>query len=96
MDFEKMCDNAAVCCQRKELLENESVRECIMLNVYEPLKSEIDKLIGEVTELRACLRTAAGELSTYGDHQWKHPEQVYEYLLQGGSPIVAPEKGDNA
>ena len=48
-------------------------------------------LKAEVERLQCCLRVAAGELSTYGNHTTKHPQEVYEYLLDGGNMVYKTE-----
>ncbi len=40
--FDKLIDNAATCSQEKLLVDDESLRECIKLNIYDPLLAIID------------------------------------------------------
>ena len=65
MTFDHMMDNAATCCQRKDLLDNESVRECIELNIYKPIRHQLLSSLEETSHALESLRearTAAREL----------------------------------
>ncbi len=50
--FEHLMDNAATCCQQKLLIDNKSVRECVKLNVYDPMQAKVARLREHLTELR--------------------------------------------
>ena len=50
--FEHMMDDAATCCQRMELLDNESVRLCVKLNIYNRLMEEVERLREYLQEIR--------------------------------------------
>ena len=43
LDNARLLENAATCSQHRPLLDNESLRECIVLNIIDPLKAEIVK-----------------------------------------------------
>lgn len=58
MNFERMLDNAATCCQQKLLLDSESTRECIRLNIFDPLRLSICEMESE----RDNARDVAGML----------------------------------
>lgn len=55
-----------------------------------------DKAAGEresdIELLKKALRLAAGELSTYGDNQSKHPEEVYDKLLADAEKLEEEDK----
>ena len=42
---------------------------------------DFEEVVFIVEKLQKALRLACGELSTYGAHINKHPEQVYEEIL---------------
>ena len=52
LNNDRLLDDAATCSQHKPLVDNESLRECIVLNIIDPLKAEIRQLRGENKRLR--------------------------------------------
>lgn len=59
MTDEDLIDNAATCCQRKLLVDDESVRECIKLNVAKPLRDRIGTLDDDNDSLKLCVKADA-------------------------------------
>lgn len=54
MDFDKMMDNAACCCQNRLLLDSEELRECIKLNVYQPMADTNAELLAACEAIQEC------------------------------------------
>ncbi len=58
----------------------------MVMSSYESELDEADRIIGkqnkEIERLQTALLLAAGELSTYGRHACRHPEEVYDGLLE--------------
>lgn len=44
LDNDRLLDNAATCSQYAALVESDSLRECIVLNIIDPLKTQINDL----------------------------------------------------
>lgn len=43
LSFDRLMDNAACACQERSLLDSESVREAVKLNIFDPLMAEIER-----------------------------------------------------
>ena len=56
LDNDRLLDNAGACSQHMPLLKNESLRECIVLNIIDPLKTEIKQLQGELERYKMANR----------------------------------------
>ena len=53
--IERLLDNAATCSQERGMLDDGALRECVKLNVAEPLADEIERLTNELRETRAVM-----------------------------------------
>lgn len=53
--IERLLDNAATCSQERGMLDDGALRECVKLNVADPLQKEIERLTAELKEERAIV-----------------------------------------
>jgi len=63
-----------------EMMEHDKVRDLII-----DCRNEVEGLDEEISDLKRALRIAAGLISTMNGYSDRHPEHVYDWLLEEGS-----------
>ena len=81
MNVEKLLDNAACCSQNRGMLDDGVDRECVRLNVVNPMLKEIERLSTEHSEALDLLRESLQWITaTYSEDRTEFWGKVHEYL----------------
>ena len=81
MTDEELVENAACCCQEKSLIDNQSIRDCIIANVAKPLRQRITKLEAENKRLHERIREYEMKESPTGD-SGNQSSPTFSYLTK--------------